>query len=161
MRIVKLIIGLTILLFSCESPVERQANHLLPSSNDLKLITEKETGITSFYIYRVNGNLNSEEIARFPVNVISKKEKAVIKWHKPTNDELRDFRRFIEEEQSNNEIATKLLGSLSKDDYLMALIYDKDKSPLGTKGYSVYDWIELYFLNLSGKRLIHISYGKF
>lgn len=161
MNILRLFIGFTILLYSCESPLDRQANHLLPSSNSLELTAEKEIGITSFKIYRVNGDLKAEEIARFPVNVISEKEKAVIKWHKPTNNELRDFRKFVEEEHSENEIAIRLLDRLSKDEYLMALIYDKDKNPLGTKGYTVNEWIELYFLDLSEKKLTHISYGKF
>ncbi len=158
---IKIIIGLTFFLTSCKSPVERQVKYLLPNTNTLELISKKEVGITCFNIYKVSGDLNPDVLSQFPVNVISENENAVIKWHKPTSSEFRDIGKFIEEEQSNNEIAIKLLNQLSKDNYLIALIYDKDNSPLGTTGYSVSDWMELYFLDLTNKKLIHISYGKF
>ncbi len=160
-RSIGLIFGLALLFNGCKSPLEKQVDYLLPSSKKLELAKEKEIGITVFSIYKVEGNLNTDDLTEFPVNVISEKEKAVIKWHKPTEKELQDFRAFIEEEQSSNEIATELLSQLSDGNHLMALIYDKDNSPLGDKNYSVYDWMELYFLNLSSKELTHISYGKF
>lgn len=160
-RSIGLILGLVLLFNGCESPVEKQVDYLLPSSNKLELAKKKEIGITVFSIYKVEGNVNTDELTEFPINVISEKEKAIIKWHKPTEKELQDVRAFIEEEQSSNKIATLLLSQLSDGNHLMALIYDKDNSPLGDKNYSVYDWMELYFLNLSDKEIIHISYGKF
>lgn len=160
-RSIGLILGLALLFNACESPVEKQVDYLLPSSNKLELTKKKEIGITVFSIYKVEGNVNTDELTEFPINVISEKEKAIIKWHKPTEKELQDVRAFIEEEQSSNKIATLLLSQLSDGNHLMALIYDKDNSPIGHKDYSVYDWMELYFLNLSDKEITHISYGKF
>jgi len=160
-KFIMIYIGLSAFLCSCENPIEKQVDYLLPDTNTLELISKKETGITCFNIYKVSGDINTNELSQFPENVISKNEKVVIKWHKPTNNEIRDIRLFLEEEQSHNEFATKLLNEIPMDNYLMALIYDKDKSPLGIKGYSVYDWMELYFLDLTNKKLIHISYGKF
>ncbi|HBN06649.1 MAG TPA: hypothetical protein DD434_12820, partial [Bacteroidales bacterium] len=81
--------------------------------------------------------------------------------HKPTNEELKDFKAFVEEEQSGDKIATELLQKLSEDKYLMSVIYYRDESPIGGKGYQVYNWTEFYFLDFSKNELIHISYGKF
>lgn len=160
-KFIMIFIGLNAFLYSCENTYEKQIGYLLPDTNTLELISKKETGITYFNIYKVSGDIDTNELSQFPQNVISKNEKVVIKWHKPTNNEIKDIRMFFKEEQSNNESATKLLNKISMDNYLMALIYDKDKSPLGIKGYSVSDWMELYFLDLKNKKLIHISYGKF
>jgi hypothetical protein len=162
MKSVSILFCLSIFLYGCVNPIEKQADNLLPESNVLELVSEREIGITNFYTYKVTGDLNPEKLLKFPINVISEKEKAVIKWHKPDENELRDIKVFIEEEQENNKTATQLLESLLNGrKYLIALIYDKDRKPLGTQGYSVYDWMELYFLNTKEKELIHISYGKF
>ena len=141
---------------------EKQRNYLLPEGIKLELVSEQEVGITNFYVHEVQGDLNVPILLEFPVNEISEKEKEVVKWHKPNADESQDFEMFVKEEQANNEIAVRLLENLSNDkEYLVALIYDKDGSPLGTERYSVYDWMELYFIDIKDKKLTHISYGKF
>lgn len=162
MKPISVLVCLFVFICGCVNPIKKQRDKLLPEENSLKLISEQEIGITNFYTYKVVGNLNAGKLLEFPVNVISEKEKVVIKWHKLDDNEWRDIREFIKEEQGNNKTATQLLEDLSKgEEYLIALIYDKDRKPIGTKGYSIYDWMELYFLNTEDKELTHISYGKF
>lgn len=161
--LVKLIlfICLTIILLSSCNVIRKQDNYLLPSSNSIEIISKKEIGITTYTSFKVNGKINTNELYLFPKNEISKTEKAVIRWHKPTNKEIKDFKSFVKEEQSANEIAVKIARELQRGGILFAQIYDKDKSPMGKNGYSVTDWIDLYVLDLPNKKLIHIDYGKF
>jgi hypothetical protein len=162
MKFINVLFFSPLLFIGCVNPIEKQVGYLLPKSTKLELVSEQEVGITNFYVYEVEGELNTDNLLAFPVNVISEKEKDVVKWHKPNDNELRDIKMFVKEEQADNEIAVQLLENLSTDkEYLIALIYDKDGKPLGMEGYSVYDWMELYFLDAEEKKLTHISYGKF
>ncbi|HBN06648.1 MAG TPA: hypothetical protein DD434_12815, partial [Bacteroidales bacterium] len=81
-RNTELIFVFAILFIGCKSPIQKQAEYLLPSYNRLELTNTKETGITTYNNYKIEGKLNLNELSDFPINVISEKEKAVIKWHK-------------------------------------------------------------------------------
>jgi len=151
-------ICIIILLFGCENTIKNQVEYLLPSINNLVLISENEIGITEYKVYKVEGDLDNENISQYPLNQFS--NKLLVKWHKPTKNELQDIRLFFEKEQTNNQIAIGLLNQLSNQECLVAVIYDKDESPIGLDRYSIYNWIELYFLNTSEKKLTHISYGR-
>jgi|GEM_PF-6919241 len=159
MKYTNILLCLIFLFYGCNNPIEKQTKYLLPDNNTLELTLSKEIGITNFYIYKIEGNLNRDKLVEFPENIIP--EKDIVKWHKPSVDETSDIKRFIEEEQNKNEIATKLLSQLSSGEYLTASIYAEDKSPPGSKDYLTSDWIELYFIDFKTKTLIHISYGKF
>ncbi len=157
-----LLISLAIILLnSCNVIIKKQDNYLLPSSNSIEIILKKEIGITTYTSYKVSGKINVKGLSLFPKNEMSKKEKSVVRWHKPTNEEIRDFKFFVKEEQSTNEIATKIARELPNGDILFAQIYDKDKSPMGKNRYSVTDWTDIYILDLTNRKLIHIDYGKF
>jgi hypothetical protein len=144
-------------LFSCG----KQDVTLLPEANTLELTAEHETGITTFYTFEVKGQLDVDELFDFPKTVDPIDGKTLIKWHKITELEKSDFQDFITTEQADNEICQRLFLELQSDEYLISILYDTDKQPLGLEGYSVYDWVDLYFLNVSKKQLTHISYGKF
>ncbi|MBR9830735.1 hypothetical protein GYB57_01190 [bacterium] len=159
---IRLFFLLTLLIAGCVNPIDNQADYLLPTSNRLTLIKEKEFGITKLNVYEVEGNIDINSLSEFPVNVISEDEKSVMPWHRITEKELKDLEVFIKEEQSSSKIARELFEDLvNSDDYLVSSIYDKDNDPIGGENYSMTDWVELYFINLSTKELIHISYGKF
>ncbi|MBN2613775.1 MAG: hypothetical protein JXB00_19615 [Bacteroidales bacterium] len=160
MRLIKLLYFLCLLLFSCKSSLQKQADYLLPNNYKIHLLSKKEVGITNFYIYKVDKQIIISEIIDFPIQIISKEDKSIVKWHSPSNDELSDIVSFIKEEQ-NNTYATNIFSHLPLEEIMIALIYDNDKSPLGNNKYSVYDWMELYILDTKNGKIIHISYGDF
>lgn len=152
-----IIVCLTLLYFGCEN---RKAT-LLPEINTLELISEQEIGITTLYVYKIKGDLEINELYDFPQKVYPVEEKLVTKWHPITELEKSDFQEFVNVEVAHNETIEMLLKHLETDDFLLSIVYDKNRKPMGVEGYSIYDWIDLYFLDLAQKEITHISYGKF
>lgn len=153
---------LIITVVSCTNPLERQAEFLLPSNNMLELTSESDIGITETRTYSISENIIVDSLRKYPINVISKTEKSLIKWHKPSQKELSDLEEFITEEHPKDEKLKKLYQDFSSgSESFLALIYDKDDKAMGQKGYSIYHWVDLYFLNLDNKEITHVNYGKF
>ena len=125
------------------------------------LIYEKEIGIADIYIYKIEGETEFSKISEYPLSSVVLNDKNIIKWHRMSNKCEQDILYFIEEELGINEFKKHMDLQGLQDNYLFSVIYDKDKIPPGEVGYSIYDWIELYFLDIEEKKIIHISYGKF
>lgn len=150
----------SLILVSCNSSQKEQIRSLVPPSYSINQIKMEEIGIAEYYLYGLNEEVNIEDFRSYSLSATFKEGEEVIGWHYLSADETGDIRKFIETEH-RIFITEDFLRRTSYDSLLVAIVYDKDRSALGTEGYSIYDWMELYMLNPQEKELLHISYGKF
>ena len=77
----KLVVAILALgIYGCKNSTHLE--FLLPDQNSLNLISNKEIGITDFYVYDFEGNLDIQELPRFPQDQVE--GKTIVKWHRPT-----------------------------------------------------------------------------
>ena len=159
-----MIVKYIVLLFAaasivgCETPTKQQLENMFPPSTTLSLELKKDKGITGFYVYHVSEIQPIQQLRDYPI--VNEERKQKVAWHEPTTDEIRDFKKFVREEQSD-KIAIRIAERISNGDYLLALVYNKGRGHLGSKAYSVYDWQDIYILNTVENKLIFIQYGRF
>lgn len=169
-----LLIIFSYLIVSCSTDWEKQSKFLLPEQNQLKLISKEETIMATINQYSINGKISQEGLNSYPINQLKKKK--IKKWHKATQQEIRDIQQFFTEEPINEDIGKDILIELKKGEGHLAYMYSfnesaptledglahKNREPLpGEKGYITSNWIDIYYLNEQNTELIHISYGKF
>lgn len=176
MRYVKLLLVSTValLVFSCKTDWEKQQDFLLPSENKLEVISNLDNDMTTINVFSVSGILNQEVLVSYPTQKV--KGKALKKWHKSSGQETEDLKMFLRDEPIDNSISKKIIESIQKGTCYVAYMFDyNDKAPYleegyahrnrnpipGEKGYNTMNWIDMYFLDIDSKELIHISFGKF
>lgn len=168
------VLAIALLVFSCKTDWEKQQEFLLPSENKLESITNYINDMATINVYSVSGILNQENFVNYPTQKI--KGKALKKWHKSSSQESEDLKMFFRDEPIDAEISKKILESIQKGTCYIAYMFNyndrapdlakgyahKNRNPIpGEKGYNTMSWIDMYFLEIDTKELIHISFGKF
>ncbi len=159
--IISALVGIIVLIISCTNLLEQQNKKLLPTNYKLHLIKHIERGITNTYQYKINKLIDTTLINEFPIDACKEDKYMVVNWHVINDKEIEDVFVFFSEEQRMNDIANIIKNQLLKDVFFIAFIYDEDNVPIGKSGYSVYDWMDMYLLNINRNELTHFSYGKF
>jgi len=176
MRYLKMLFMSTValLMFSCKTDWEKQQDFLLPSENKLESISNHDNDMATINTFSVSGVLNQEALVNYPTQKI--KGKALKKWHKSSGQETEDLKMFFRDEPIDSTISRKVIESIQKGTCYVAYMFDyndkapdlekgyahKNRNPIpGEKEYNTMNWIDMYFLEIDSKKLIHISFGKF
>lgn len=170
-----LLVPISVLLASgCKTDWEKQQRFLLPTENKLESISYNDNEMATIKVFSVSGTLDRVSLVHYPLQKIE--GKALKKWHKASNQEIKDLEVFFQEEPIDEEISKKVLKSIMDESYYVAYMFNynekapafekgyahKDRNPIpGEKGYNTMSWLDIYFLDIGSKELIHISYGKF
>ncbi len=144
--------------YGCETTYwEMQEDYLLPESYKLEKIDSREIGITTYNLYDIKNTINIDSLEKYPKYSMEGRGWEMIKWHKPSNEELLNLEKLFEFEDINSEF----LNEINLDKELIAYAKGAVDSGLDDKNYELTNWIELYFLNMKDRRILHVGYGKF
>ncbi len=139
---------------------EMQEDFLLPKASHIERQVSKEIGIATLNTYKISNDLEFAELKDYPKYAMEGRGWKMIHWHKPGRQEVTNILALSQQEDIEKDIKS-VLETIKSDQLLIAYAQDTDVTPLSKEDYQTYQWIELYFLNLSDKELIHLSYGKF
>lgn len=139
---------------------EKQENFLLPKTSQIQRQVSKEIGIATLNTYIFSNDLDRNELKDYPRYAMDGRGWKMVHWHKPDKQEITNILALSSQEDIEKDIKS-VLETVKSNQLLIAYAQDTDVTSLSKESYHTYQWIELYFLNLSNKELVHISYGKF
>ncbi len=163
---------ITIFILSCDSTWEKQIDYLLPKQNKLTVIESNESPMASLSTYKVKGDINLDSISSYPIKREIGERWALKKWRTTKNkEEAKNLIEMLEEVKCNTncdsndvhfnkELDTVIDGIENQKGYISYYFHPPDDKNPKNYYYSL-DFIEFYYLDAKGKKIFHISYGKF
>lgn len=158
-RILSITILSLLFLASCSNNWELQEKHLLPENVELIHTSSNTSGITTYNLYQLE-NFNLPDTLGFPKNGMNDESWTISKWHKPSQSEIENLKRFLKDKRIEEEWI-KEFSLFDFEDVLIAQTRRSDAPSLHENDFEINDWIDLYFLKKSKKKIYHLSYGKF
>tara|TARA_R110000868_G_scaffold385472_5_gene653402 strand:- start:402 stop:809 length:408 start_codon:yes stop_codon:yes gene_type:complete len=134
-----------------------QEDFLLPKKHQLVSNESDKKGITTFNTYNYSENIDLDSIGDYPIYKMGNRNWEMIKWHKPSNEELNNLKAFLQFE----EVKSYFTSDIEIENVIIAYSKSIDDPELTDNQFKLHNWIELYLLETNKKKLTHISYGKF
>ncbi len=161
MKIKILVIFFVVLIYLGCNFTNKQSHYLLPETCSVKEVLKKHEGITTFYIYNIDGKIDTAQLYQFPINKLQKMKKECVRWHKPDSIEIINIQNFILELQTIVEIKNDVNQLIKNENVFISYFLQNDDIKLNNKEYEIFNWIDLYVLDIFKEKIYYIKFGEF